>query len=325
MDIYKQIELAGIIPLIKLDKIEKALPLMGALTAGNINLCEIAFRTHIAKDAISLITQKSANMVVGASTVLSTMQVDDAADAGARFIVTAGFNEKVVDYCLQKGIPIIPGVSSPSDIEKAHEREIYVVKFYPATLLGGVEMIKSLAQPYPFMRFLPTGGINESNLNEYLKFNRVIACGGSYMVGEELIKEDRFDEITKNARNAVNSMLSLKLDHIVICAQKPETEELAVQIATLLGAPFVYEDNEKIGGMIAVSPSIAYGEHGCIFFSTPHLERAIYYLGKRGFKFCRQTTIKDNGKLNAIYLKTTFAGFSIGLTKENGIVNTNQD
>ncbi|MGI6213264.1 MAG: bifunctional 4-hydroxy-2-oxoglutarate aldolase/2-dehydro-3-deoxy-phosphogluconate aldolase [Christensenellales bacterium] len=315
MDIYKQIELAGIIPLIKLERLEKALPLMGALTAGSINLCEIAFRTQIAKEAIALIAQKSANMVVGASTVLSTMQVDDAIEAGARFIVTAGFNEKVVDYCLKRKVPVIPGVSSPSDIEKAYEREIYVVKFFPAVPLGGVEMLKALAQPYPFMRFLPTGGINQDNLNEFLAFNRVIACGGSYMVNEELIKEDRYEEITKNARNAVNSMLNLRLDHIVLSAKSQERQDLATEIATLLGAPFVYEEGEKIGDMIAVSSRIAYGKHGAIFFSTPHLERAIFYLEKRGFEFCRATTIKDNGKLNALYLKANFAGFAIGLVK----------
>lgn len=317
MDIFKQIELAGIIPMVRLEKLENALPLMGALTAGGINLCEVAFRTQIAKDAINLINQKCSNMTVGASTVLSTSQVDDAINAGAKFIVTAGFNEKVVDYCLEKGIPIIPGVCTPSEIEKAYCRDIYVVKFFPAVQSGGVEMLKVLAQPYPFMRFLPTGGINQDNLNEYLSFNRVLACGGSYMVKDDLIKNNRYDEITKLARQAINSMLNLKIDHIGLNASSKNQDSITTSFATLLGAPFVYEEGEKIGDIITIFTTKKHGKNGCISFSTPHLERAMHYLEKRGFSFCRESIVKDNGKMNGIYTKEDIGGFAISLVKSN--------
>ena len=315
MDIIKRIELAGIIPMIKLEKIDNALPLMGALTAGGISLCEVAFRTQIAKEAIALINKKCSNMTVGASTVLTTSQVDDAMEAGAKFIVTAGFNEKVVDYCIEKGVPIIPGVCTPSEIEKAYSREIFVVKFFPAVQSGGVEMLKVLSQPYPFMRFLPTGGINQNNLNEFLTFNRVIACGGSYMVNDDLIKEDRYDEITKLARNAINSMLNLKLDSVGVNSSEKDKEDITSKFATFLGAPFVYEDGEKVGDIITISSLKKYGDYGCICFSTPHLERAMYYLEQRGFSFSRDSIIKDNGKMNGIYLEGDIGGFAISLVK----------
>lgn len=142
-------------------------------------------------------------MLVGAGTVLKTEQVDRAVSAGAKFIVSPGLNPKVVGYCVDKGIPMVPGCANPSDIEAALEFDLEVVKFFPAEALGGLKLIKAMAAPYGNVKFMPTGGINANNICDYLAFNKVIACGGSWMVDKKLIAEGKFDEIERMCREAV--------------------------------------------------------------------------------------------------------------------------
>lgn len=193
----------GIVPVIAISDVEKAVPLAKALAAGGIPCAEITFRTAEGEEAIRRIAREVPEVLVGAGTVLTTEQADRAIDAGARFIVTPGFNPRVVDHCLAKGMPITPGCSTPSDMEQAIERGLEVVKFFPAEQSGGLAYIKAVAAPYSMLRFMPTGGISAKNLKEYLSFNKVLACGGSWMVRKELIDAGRFDEITRLCVEAV--------------------------------------------------------------------------------------------------------------------------
>lgn len=194
----------GIIPVIKIEDFESALPLAKALIDGGLPVAEITFRTKCASQAIERITNHYPEMLIGAGTILSTEQADAAIKAGAKFIVSPGINPRVVKHCIQKNVLIIPGVMTPSEVEIVLEFGLNVVKFFPAEQAGGLPMIKAISAPYENVRYMPTGGINEKNLVEYLTFSKVIACGGSFMVSEKLIAQKDWTEITRLTRNAVN-------------------------------------------------------------------------------------------------------------------------
>lgn len=196
-DVLKQMSGYGIIPVVVLNDVKDALPLGKALVEGGIPCAEVTFRTDAAEESIRIMSENFPEMLVGAGTVLTTEQVDRAVNAGAKFIVSPGLNPKVVKYCLEKNIPVTPGVITPSEIEQAMELGLEVVKFFPAEPFGGLKTIKALAAPYTKMKFMPTGGINISNVRDYLAFDKIIACGGSWMVSGNLVKEGKFDEITK--------------------------------------------------------------------------------------------------------------------------------
>ncbi len=202
--VLEEIQELGIVPVIVLDDVKDAEPLAKALCEGGLPCAEVTFRTEAAEESIRIMSEKFPNMLIGAGTVLTTEQVDRAVAAGAKFIVSPGLNPKVVKYCVDKGIPMTPGCSTASDIEQALEFGLDVVKFFPAEPAGGLNMIKALAAPYVGVKFMPTGGINATNVKDYLKYNRILACGGSWMVKGDLIKEGDFGKITELTREAVN-------------------------------------------------------------------------------------------------------------------------
>ena len=213
-EVLEKINKIGIVPVVTIDSIEDAIPLAKALCEGGLPCAEVTFRTAAAKESIQKMTKEFPNMIIGAGTVLNISQVDEAVVAGARFIVSPGLNPKVVQYCINKGIVIIPGCSNPTDIEQAIEFGIDTVKFFPAEAAGGLNMIKAMSAPYGNLKFMPTGGINISNLNSYLEFDKIIACGGTWMVKQELIREGSFKAIENITREAVETMLSFELLHI---------------------------------------------------------------------------------------------------------------
>ena len=194
-EVLEQFKKIGIIPVVVLDDAKDAKPLGQALMEGGLPCAEVTFRTEAAEESIRIMSQEFPDMLVGAGTVLTTEQVDRAVAAGAKFIVSPGINPKVVEYCVKKNIPITPGTCNPSNVETALEFGLDVVKFFPAEPAGGLNYIKAIAAPYTGVSFMPTGGINSENVKEYLKYDRIIACGGSWMVKGDLIKSGNFEEI----------------------------------------------------------------------------------------------------------------------------------
>lgn len=312
--VIKRLELAGIIPLIKINNKSDTLPLMGVLNGAGIDTVEITFRTTAAKEVIKLITSKNQNIMVGAGTIISIEQLNEAVNAGAHYIVTPSFNPKVVDRCIELGVPIFPGCSNPTDIEQAYERGLRVVKFFPAELLGSVEMIKALSGPYPFMKFMPTGGINADNLNKYLACSQVLCCGGTYIVDEELLKQRKFSQITTLARENINRMLDIKIDHVAINTDPTTGMELLKTFSQLSGG--VYDEETHTVNSIEVVTENHIGKLGHIAFSSPNLERCVYYLKKRGFSVDESTIVKSGGKIVKLHLSGDNAGFTIQLIKK---------
>lgn len=198
-----KIQEIGIVPVVVLEDAKDAAPLAKALCDGGLPCAEVTFRTAAAEEAIRIMTKEFPQMLVGAGTVLTTEQVDRAAAAGAKFIVSPGLNPRIVKYCVEKGILIVPGCSNPSDVEQALENGLDVVKFFPAEQAGGLAMIKAMAAPYVGVKFMPTGGINAKNVKDYLAYDRILACGGSWMVKGDLVKAGDYAKITELAKEAV--------------------------------------------------------------------------------------------------------------------------
>ena len=206
-------ELCGyhIIPVVVLNRAQDAKPLAKALCEGGLKCAEVTFRTEAAEESIRIMASEYPDMMVGAGTVLTIEQVDRAVNAGARFIVSPGFDPEIVDYCIQKDIPVVPGCMTPSEVAQGVKRGLEVLKFFPAEQAGGIAMIKAMSAPYTSVRFMPTGGINAKNLEQYLSFGKIAACGGSWMVKADLIDAGDFDkikELTKEAVELASSILN---------------------------------------------------------------------------------------------------------------------
>ena len=205
-EVFEKIRALRLVPVVKIENSQDAVSLGRALLNARLPIAEITFRTAAAEAAIRALTAELPDLLVGAGTVLSVDQVKSAVDAGARFMVAPGFNPTVVDYCVEHNISVVPGVNNPSQIERALERKLKVVKFFPAETSGGLPFLKAVAAPYSDILFLPTGGINLQNLLTYLSFPRVIACGGSWMVETALTSAGNFEEIERRSREAVAAM-----------------------------------------------------------------------------------------------------------------------
>ncbi len=201
-EIMQQLGAIGIVPVVVLENPRDALPLAEAVVEGGLPCAEVTFRTQAAQESLRLMAERFPELLVGAGTVLTCDQADRAIDAGAKFIVSPGFNPKVTKFVLDAGVPMCPGVCTPTEIEAALELDLEVLKFFPAEPSGGLPMIKALAAPYRGVRFMPTGGIGPKNVRDYLAYDRILACGGSWMVKGDLIREGRFDEITRLVREA---------------------------------------------------------------------------------------------------------------------------
>ena len=318
--VLEKISKIGIVPVVKIDRVEDAVPLAKALCQGGLPCAEVTFRTDAAAGAIKAMTENFPQMCVGAGTVLNAEQVDAAVAAGAQFIVSPGLNPNTVKYCIGKNIPITPGTSSPSDIEQAIELGLDVVKFFPAEQSGGLAKIKAMAAPYVNMKFMPTGGINAKNLTSYLDFKKIIACGGSWMVPGDLINAGEWDKIEQLTREAVQTMLGFELAHIGVNAENAEeAEKAANRFGFIFGMP-VKAGNSSVfaGTALEVMKAPYLGKNGHIAVRTNYIDRAVNYLSTvLGVEFDESTAKKDAAVgLKAIYLKEEIGGFAVHLVQK---------
>lgn len=209
-DILEQLAEYGVVPVVVLNRVEDAKPLAQALCRGGLKCAEVTFRTDAAEESIRVMTESFPEMLVGAGTVLTTDQVDRAVNAGAKFIVSPGFDPEIVDYCIGKNIVVVPGCITPSEVAQAVKRGLKIVKFFPAEQAGGLAMIKAMAAPYTMVKFMPTGGINAKNLPDYLGYGKIAACGGSWMVKADLIDNGEYDRIEAMTKEAVELVAKIR-------------------------------------------------------------------------------------------------------------------
>lgn len=203
IDVLQRIGELGVVPVIAIDNAADAPKLGQALLDGGLPCAEITFRTAAAAEAIKLMTAACPDVLVGAGTVMTVDQAKRASEAGVKFVVTPGFDEDVVTWCIEHNMPVTPGVVTPTEINMALKKGLNVVKFFPAEASGGVKTLKAIAAPYQGVKFIPTGGISLGNLADYLSLKSVHAVGGSWMVTKELISAGKFDQITAMAAEAV--------------------------------------------------------------------------------------------------------------------------
>ena len=276
MEMIEQLSLAGLVPVIKVEDAADAVPLCKALSDGGLPVAEITFRSDAAEEAIRRVHAELPEVILGAGTVLTREQVDRAVNAGATYIVSPGLNADIVKYCQEKGVPIVPGCANPSDIEVALSLGLKTVKFFPAEALGGLPLIKAMAAPYGNVTFLPTGGVNEKNLNEYLSFSKVVACGGSWMVPSDAVNAKDWKRIENLTRSAVTLMLGLELKHVGINSGSPENAAKEAELLfKLLGWP-VKDGNSSmfVGEGFELMKKPFRGTHGHIAIACNSIRRA---------------------------------------------------
>ncbi len=309
----------GIIPVVVIDKAEDALPLAKALYEGGIKAAEVTFRTAAAAEAIKIMSVNFPDMLIGAGTVLTPAQADEAVKNGATFIVSPGLSPIVVQHCIDIGVPVIPGTSSASDIEQAMTLGLTTVKFFPAEAAGGVAMLKALSAPYKNIKFMPTGGLSEKNFNDYLSLDCVLCAGASFIASSKLVKEGNFEKIKEIAKETVSAMHGFKVAHVGINA---ETSDNAYSIAKQF-APFcldISKDSESgifLNKDVEIMKKPCYGEKGHIAISCNNIKRAEAYCKAQGVKFLEETKkIDEKGNYKAVYVDGDIAGFSIHLIQK---------
>ena len=318
-DVLQQISNIGIIPVIAIEDAEQAVPLARALVAGGLPAAEVTFRTAAGEEAIRRIAKEVPEMLVGAGTVLTKEQADRALAAGAQFIVSPGFNPEVTRYVIEKGALMMPGTATPGEMEQAMSMGLDVVKFFPAEQNGGVAKLKALAGPYTNLRWMPTGGVNTKNMMDYLGFDKIVACGGTWMVKKDLINGQKWDEITAICKDAVKTMLGFELRHVGInCADEAEAERTAQMFSTVFGWEYKPGNSSVFSGTAVECMKTPYlGERGHIAVGTNNVDRAMYHLGLHGITFDESTRKTDaKGKTKAIYLKDSFCGFAVHMVQK---------
>ena len=308
----------GLIPVIKLDSPAEALPLGKALVAGGLPVAEVTFRTEAAEESIRILANELPELVLGAGTVLTTTQADAAAAAGARYVVTPGFNPRVVAHCLEMGLPVTPGVNSASQIEEAIEMGLDVAKFFPAGPSGGTEMLKAFAGPYgDKISFIPTGGIGPKNLADYLSCSNVFAVGGSWMVPSDAVKTGDFARIEKLCREARMLSLGFSLLHIGVnpeagCDSAAEAKMLSAMLGMQLkeGA-----NSDFVGNSFEFMKSAGRGAKGHIAIETLSVERALEWFAGFGVKPAAETIKTKGNHISVAYLDKEICGFAVHLNR----------
>ena len=307
----KELYRIGIVPVVALEDAADALPLGAALKKGGVSAIEVTFRTAAAADAIRLLTREMPELLVGAGTVLTKAQADAAIEAGAKFIVSPGFQPELVSYVLSKGVPMCPGTATPGEMEQAMALGLSAVKFFPAEQNGGAPMLKALSAPYRDLLFMPTGGVKLENLRTYLALDQVFACGGTWLATKDDIKAKAFDKITARTREAVKTMLNFRIKHVGINS-KDEAE--AKKTATLLCSIFDFDYNDTelsvfTGSAVEVMKFMGRGSLGHVAIGADNVDRAEYYLKQRGFSFDESTRRVDaSGRTTFLYLKDEIGG-----------------
>lgn len=318
MEFMEKLSLAGLVPVIAINDAEDAVPLCQALVKGGLPVAEITFRTAAAEESIRRVHEAMPEVLLCAGTVLTTEQVDRAMNAGAAAIVSPGLSPEVVSYCVEKGIPVCPGTANPSDVQVAISYGLKAVKLFPAEAVGGLNLIKAMAPVYPDMKFMPTGGVNEKNMLDYLAFDKILCCGGSWMVPKDAVAAKDWDRITALTRSAVDKMLGFEVRHIGINTPDPETAlATAKKLADLMGMP-VKEGNSSnfVGTGYEIMKKMGRGANGHIAIGTNSVARAKWHLEQRGYKFIEESAVVKNGKLTAIYLEDEIAGFAFHLVQK---------
>jgi len=309
----------GIVPVLVFERADVAVPVCRALAAGGLPLAEITFRTDAAAEAIGRVSAELPEVLLGAGTVLTQEQAGQAIDSGARFVVSPGVSPAVVRYCIERDVAVLPGCATATDVSTALDLGVQTVKFFPAEALGGVKTLKALAGPFRGVKFVPTGGIDPGNLNEYLALPQVLACGGSWLATPEAMRAGDYEAIEKGAAQAVSVMLGFELAHLGINrASAEEALELAGTLGRLWHLP-VKEGSSSVfsGPAFEVMKGDGRGARGHVAIRTNSIPRAVAHLERLGIAVDPDSAKGPaGGPITAIYLRDEIAGFAFHLLQK---------
>lgn len=315
MDILEKLSNCGVVPVVVLDRSEDAVPTAKALLAGGVNIMEITFRTSAAPDAIQAVVEQCPEITVGAATVITLEQCKRAVECGAKFIVTPGYSEEVVSWCIDSGVAITPGCVTPTEIMAAMAHGLKVLKFFPANVYGGLTAIKALAGPFNGIKFIPTGGINVHNIGEYITSQYVHAVGGSWLCPKEDINAGNFENISSLCADSRRALLGYEVAHIGINTDVPAT---AIELATKFDKVFNFTTKDGNSSVFASSnleimktPSL--GERGHLAVRTNCINIALTDLEAKGYAVNMKTAKYNGTKMIAVYLQDEIGGFAIHL------------
>ena len=316
-NVLDRIALTGIVPVLTIQDAARAVPTVQAILAGGIDAVEIAFRTPAAAESIARAAREVPEMLVGAGTVLSLENAEEAVAAGARFLVAPGFNPKVAGWCCEHGVPFIPGCSTASEIEAAREMGYRRLKFFPAASAGGVATLHDFAGPYTDVSFMATGGITPENLSEFLAQKNVYAVGGGWLASPAAIAAGDWAQITANCRSAVRRMHGFALQHVGInTASAAEGERVAKLLSAMFDLPLEDRpDSCFVGSGFEVMKQPGLGTNGHIAIACNDVGRAAAWLEKQGFAFRSEGRVEDASGLVCLYLRSEIAGFALHLRR----------
>lgn len=305
----------GLIPVVVFDKAEYALPAAKAMTEGGLPVMEVTLRTDAAIESMKSIKQTYPEIILGAGTVLSVEQAKIAAEAGCEFIVSPGFNDDVVKFCLDNGILVTPGCVTPTEIDHALRFGIKIIKFFPANIYGGVKACEALHGPYRMVKFIPTGGVALSNIAEYADKDYIHAIGGGWLCSAKDMADGNFVNIAETVKKSIDALLGFELAHIGInMDNKGVSITLANELASAFGISVKEGSSSNFAGaFFEVMNKQFKGANGHIAIRTNSIGRAVYYLDKRGYKADMSSLVEKNGKKVAVYLENEFGGFAVHL------------
>ena len=318
MDVLARLARAGVVPVVVIDDAKDAVPTANAMVAGGIDVMEITFRTAAAPEAIRAVAENCPDMLVGAGTVVNVEQAKAVVAAGAKFIVSPGFDEELVKWCVDNDITVAPGCVTPSEIMGALKLGVNVVKFFPANVYGGLNAMKNLSAPFGNVKFIPTGGVNGQNIGEYMAAPFIHTVGGSWVCAKNDIAEGNFDKITALCKEAVANAMGFEIAHVgVNTPDEPTAMETAQQFNAVMGAG-VKDGNSSafVGSGIEVMKSMYLGSNGHLAVKTNNIGRAIAHLEKKGFCADMDTAKYKGDKMVAIYLKGEIGGFAVHLLQK---------
>lgn len=317
-NVLKRIGEMGLVPVVVIEDSELAVPTAKAIVEGGLDVIEITMRTEQGIAAIRKIKEENPAMLIGAGTVLSVAKAKEAVDAGAEFIVAPGFNPELVKWCLDNNVPVTPGCVTPTEIEQALAYGLNILKFFPANVYGGIEGCKALSGPYKLVKFIPTGGADLSNLSDFADKPFVHAIGGSWLCKAADINAKNFGAITKVVKDSINVLLGFEMAHVGINTDSGD-ESLSVVNMFARGFNFMVKlgnSSNFAGTSIEVNKGVGLGAKGHIAIRTNSIERAAYYLEKRGYTINWSTRKGSEEKPVAVYLNEEFGGFAVHLLQK---------
>lgn len=317
-DVLKKIGDIGLVPVVVIDDAELAVPAAKALIDGGLEIMEITMRTDQGITAIRKVKEAYPDMLIGAGTVLSIEKAKESVDAGAGFIVSPGLNPELVEWCQNKKIAITPGVVTPTEIQHALKFNLTILKFFPADIFGGIKGCKALYGPYRMVKFIPTGGVSRENLADFADKSYIHAIGGSWMCKPADINTENFSKITRIVKESIDILLGFELAHVGI---NTESEEESLAVAKMFSDAFGFNlkkgnSSNFSGTGIEINKSKGPGDRGHIAVKTNSIDRAVYYLEKKGYKVDWDSKKVKGQKTIAVYLENEIGGFAVHLLQK---------